>query len=109
MAMMNLTRLQDEAGTRIRNSSILDAQWTIWANLAQCDIASKIELNYLEHEVSVTTVDGTRTYYVDEFLPGLILSVYDETNAEHLAQRSEAVLLEWDMEQDSEGNPTGDG
>lgn len=105
MAEMNLARLQDEAGTRIRNSAITDAQWNVWLNDAQSEIASKIDLAHLEHETTFATVSATRVYYLDEFLPNSILSVVDQTNNQNLSIIDEKRIELIDQDKDDSGSP----
>lgn len=105
MAEMNLSRLQDEAGTRIRNSAITDAQWTIWLNEAQSEVASKVDLAHLEHETTFSTTSATRVYYLDEFLPNSILSVVDQTNDQNLSIIDEKRIEVIDQDKDDSGSP----
>lgn len=106
MPVYNLARLQDEAATRVRNSAISDAQWTIWANAAQAEVASKIDLPSLSYSVALSTVDGTRSYYLDEFLPGSIVKIVDETNERDLIEVDDTDLVRKDLDRDEEGAPT---
>jgi len=105
MAVMNLSRLQDEAGNRVRNSAITDAQWTIWANQAQNEIVTKVDLAHLEYEATFSTVAARRLYYLDQFLPGAIMSVVDQTTDIVLSPIEEKVLENIDADKNDSGSP----
>jgi hypothetical protein len=104
--LYNLTKLQAEAARRVRNNSLGASQWTIWANDVQNEIAGHLDLPSLTYTSSFSTVDGTKSYYIDEFIPGTLFSVIDTTNEVLLIEQNEKTLLNWDLNRDEEGGPT---
>jgi hypothetical protein len=106
MAATNLSRLRSEAASRVRNSGITDAQWNIWANHTQDYICGNVDFPHLIHRVPLSTVDSQRVYFMDDFIPGTIDSIVDETNSQVLVQEDEETLLIWDNERDDTGSVT---
>lgn len=106
MASMNLARLQDEVNQRVRNTAVTDAQLTIWANNTGDYLASKVDFPHLWHREAITTVSGTRSYYLRDLLPGSLVMLVNETDEQEIYEKDEQTLVRMDYGRSDGGTPT---
>lgn len=102
---MNLDRLLSEAGQRLRNQGISDAQLTIWANNAVEEIASRARFTHLFSDEEVTTEANLRTYYLRDIMHGQITLIVDETSEQEVYPKDERELIRMDLNRDDTGDP----
>src|SRR3990167_3661587 len=104
MAVLNLATLRTELGQKIKKTSLANARVDRWLNMAQDDVCSAIDADYLVDEATITTASGIRLYFVPDCQPSGIIQIVDTTNDKVLSKLDEEDVERIDPDRDDSGD-----